>query len=125
VRRHTLVAALAVAGALAAGTGALAGTAPPTQSPACVRALERLDALEARAAELDTTIAEVEARLASGDLNAKQARKARQRLANLRDRLDNVNQRIDRVEARVASRCDGGPTDPPGELPEVPPVPTE
>ncbi len=126
MRRHTLVAALAVAGALAAASAALAGpAAPAAQSPACVRALERLDALQARGAELEANLAQVESLLAGGELNAKQTRKARQRLANLQDRLANVGERIDRVEARVANRCDGGPTDPPGELPEVPPVPTE
>jgi len=79
-----------------------------------VRALARLDALKARDAELEANIAQVESLLAGGELNAKQTRKARRRLANLQDRLANVGERIDKVEARVANRCDGGPTDPPG-----------
>jgi outer membrane protein TolC len=125
VRRRTLIAGLAVAGVLVVGGSALAGTTPPpVQSPACTRALQRLDDLQARAAELADNIAEVEQQLASGDLNARQERRARQRLANLQERLGNVEERIERVEARVAARCGEDPSDPPTEPPDQP-GPTE
>jgi peptidoglycan hydrolase CwlO-like protein len=124
MRRHTLIAAVAVAGALVVSGAALAGTTPPPEpTQACQRAQERLDDLEARAAELTTDIDQLEAQLASGDLTAKQEKKARQRLANLQERLGNVQERIDKAEARVATRC-GEPTEEPTD-PPTDPGPTE
>ena len=128
MKRHTLIAALIVAGALAVGTGtALAGATPlppaDQDAPACERAQQRLADLRTRLEDLGDRIAEVEERLASGELNAKQTARARQQLANLEERLGNVEERIDRVEARIAKRCDGEPTDDPTDPPD--PGPTE
>jgi peptidoglycan hydrolase CwlO-like protein len=122
MRRRTLIAAVAIAGALVVSGAALAGTTPPSEpTPACERAQQRLEDLQARAGELAGEIAALEQQLAGGNLTAKQEKKARQRLANLQERLGNVEERIDKAEARVAARCGEEPTDPPDE----PPGPTE
>jgi hypothetical protein len=104
------VATLAVggsAGVAAAGEGPGAGkTNAPGQANRCERLGNAIEVLDLRVqTRLENRIARVQAKIASGDLTAKQQERASKLLARLQHRLEKLEALIDRLEAKLAEKC--------------------
>ena len=109
---------------LAAGLGVTAGSALAVDEPGgpgprdpqarCERAQSQLEKLQALQARIEGKIAEIQAKIDSGELTEEQLARAREALTKLQARLERVSMRIRHLEARIAEHCagpGGGPTE--------------
>src|SRR5262245_24766976 len=110
MRFRTLLVTLTIGAVLAAGAGAaLAGAGQPSVQPdfaaACERAEHRLDHLQKLAERLTNRIAQIEQRVAGGELTDRQQKRAERRLARLERLLGKLEKRTDRLSAAIAQHC--------------------